>query len=158
MRARNIAAYLTARSGFLSWYCGIFNVYGRRQPEAGTYALVLGIFLKRWRDRQVLEIHGGGDQRRDFIHVKDVAECNIAAVESDEHDVVFNVGSGTNISIKELADLISTNQVVTERRPGDAMQTLADISETCQLLKWRPKIGLLDGIEELKTFMKAEQV
>jgi nucleoside-diphosphate-sugar epimerase len=131
-----------------------FNVYGPRQPETGTYALVLGIFLKRWRDGQALEVHGGGDQRRDFVHVRDVAECNLAAIESDVHDVIFNVGSGTNISIKELADLISPKQIVTDRRPGDAMQTLADISRATELLKWRPITKLIDGIDELKILMK----
>ena len=60
-----------------------FNVYGPRQPENGAYALVLGVFLRQWRDGLPLEIHGDGHQRRDFIHVDDVVECNIAAYESD---------------------------------------------------------------------------
>ena len=60
-----------------------FNVYGPRQPETGAYALVLGIFLRRWLNGQTLEIHGDGSQRRDFIHVSDVAEANIAAFLQD---------------------------------------------------------------------------
>lgn len=131
-----------------------FNVYGPRQPETGAYALVLGIFLKRWRDGQVLEIHGGGDQRRDFVHVRDVAEANIAAFESSQRDTVFNIGSGTNYSIKEIADLISSDQVVTARRAGDAMETLADISRTVELLRWKPKINIIDGLAELKALIK----
>ena len=46
-----------------------FNVYGPRQPQTGAYALVLGIFLNRHAQNKVLEIHGGGTQRRDFVHV-----------------------------------------------------------------------------------------
>jgi nucleoside-diphosphate-sugar epimerase len=88
-----------------------FNVYGPRQPQTGAYALVLGIFLRRWRDGQPLEIHGGGQQRRDFIHVSDVAECNIAAYESPARGITLNVGSASNISVKELADLISPDQI-----------------------------------------------
>ena len=56
-----------------------FNVYGPRQPETGAYALVLGIFLKRRAEGKVLEIHGDGRQRRDFVHVRDVVAANIAA-------------------------------------------------------------------------------
>ncbi len=67
-----------------------FNVYGPRQPETGAYALVLGVFLRRWAEGQPLEIHGDGSQRRDFIHVRDVASANIAAYESWAHGSVFN--------------------------------------------------------------------
>ena len=133
-----------------------FNVYGPRQPETGAYALVLGIFLKAWRDGRPLEIHGSGDQRRDFIHVRDVADCNIAAYECAHHDVVLNVGSGVNVSIKSLADLISNNQAFAPRRPGDAMQTLADVSATNRLLNWQPKISLAEGLAELKDLILRE--
>src|SRR5690242_7745108 len=101
-----------------------FNVYGPRQPETGAYALVLGIFLNRHAQNKVLEIHGGGIQRRDFVHVRDVVAANIAAFErAQEKGVrgeVFNVGSGESLSVKELADMISPNQVCTEARKGDA--------------------------------------
>lgn len=131
-----------------------FNVYGPHQPQTGPYALVLGIFLRAWRDGKILEIHGGGAQRRDFIHVRDVADANIAAFESPLHDTVFNVGSGTNISVKELADLISPDQKVTAVRPGDAKETLADISRTVAGLNWKPSVTLKDGLAELKYLVR----
>lgn len=131
-----------------------FNVYGPHQPQTGPYALVLGIFLKAWRDGKTLEIHGGGAQRRDFVHVRDVADANIAAFENPLHDDVFNVGSGSNISIKELADLISPNQVTGPARPGDAKETLADISRTTASLKWKPSVSLEDGLAELKYLVR----
>ena len=131
-----------------------FNVYGPHQPQTGPYALVLGIFLKAWREERILEVHGGGNQRRDFVHVRDVADANIAAYESPTHDDVFNVGSGGNISIKELADLISPNQVVGPRRAGDSMETLADISHTLATLNWKPGVSLKDGLAELKYLMR----
>ncbi|HUN58475.1 MAG TPA: NAD-dependent epimerase/dehydratase family protein [Candidatus Binataceae bacterium] len=133
-----------------------FNVYGPRQPQTGAYALVLGIFLRRWRDGLPLEIHGRGDQRRDFIHVRDVADCNIAAYESSVRGAAFNVGSGVNISVKELADRISSKQIFGPRRAGDAEVTLADISRTTTALGWRPRISFLDGLEELKKSMQRE--
>src|SRR5438067_4566742 len=106
-----------------------FNVYGPRQPETGAYALVLGIFLRRHADHAVLEIHGDGSQRRDFVHVRDVVDANIAAYESRARGEVFNVGSGESISVKELADMISPDQVHVEGRKGDSAATLADISK-----------------------------
>jgi UDP-glucose 4-epimerase len=126
-----------------------FNVYGPRQPETGAYALVLGIFLKRRADGKVLEIHGNGSQRRDFVHVRDVVAANIAAYESNLRGEVFNVGSGSSLSVKELADLISPNQVHTEARKGDSMATLADISKIKAQLGWSPKISFTEGLKEL---------
>src|SRR4051812_23429423 len=70
-----------------------FNVYGPRQPESGLYALVIGIFLARAKRDLPLIIHGTGMQRRDFIHVRDVADANIAAFESPMSGGIFNVGS-----------------------------------------------------------------
>jgi nucleoside-diphosphate-sugar epimerase len=126
-----------------------FNVYGPRQPETGAYALVLGIFLKRRADGKVLEIHGDGRQRRDFVHVRDVVAANIAAYESTVRGEVFNVGSGTSLSVKELADLISPDQVHTEGRKGDSTATLADISKIRAQLGWAPQIFFMEGLKEL---------
>jgi nucleoside-diphosphate-sugar epimerase len=126
-----------------------FNVYGPRQPETGAYALVLGIFLKRQADGKPLEIHGDGSQRRDFIHVRDVVAANIAALESDVRDEVFNVGSGTSLSVKELADMISPDQIHTEARKNDSEATLADISKIRAALDWSPKISFAEGLKEL---------
>jgi len=126
-----------------------FNVYGPRQPQTGAYALVLGIFLHRAADGNVLEIHGDGSQRRDFVHVRDVVAANIAALESDVRGTVFNVGSGTSLSVKELADMISPDQIHTEGRKGDSLATLADISKIKAALGWTPKVSFVEGLEEL---------
>lgn len=132
-----------------------FNVYGPRQPTTGIYALVLGIFLRQWSNGQSLTIHGDGAQRRDFVHVDDVVRANIAAFESEVHGEAFNVGSGINYSVKELADMISSHQVFEPRRAGDAEATLADISKIKYVLGWEPKVKLPDGVrvmmESLKT-------
>jgi len=131
-----------------------FNVYGPRQPETGAYALVLGIFLRNRANNKVLEIHGDGSQRRDFIHVRDVVAANIAAFESPLRGEVFNVGSGENISVKELADMVSPAQVHVEGRKGDSAATLADISRIRTALGWSPQISFADGLKELKALMK----
>jgi nucleoside-diphosphate-sugar epimerase len=130
-----------------------FNVYGPRQPEVGAYALVLGIFLRRKLEHKTLEIHGTGEQRRDFVHVHDVADANILAGESIRHGEIFNVGSGTNVSIKELADMISADQIMVPRRPGDAEITLAEIGRIRDALGWEPKIAFADGLRQLMDLM-----
>ncbi|PXV95622.1 UDP-glucose 4-epimerase [Lachnotalea glycerini] len=126
-----------------------FNVYGRRQPSEGAYALVLGIFLKNLKEGKPLLIHGKGEQRRDFIHVSDIVEANIAAFKSEAKGMVLNVGSGKNISIQELADLISKDQIYEPRRAGDAEITLADISKTKAILNWVPKVSIEEGIQQM---------
>jgi nucleoside-diphosphate-sugar epimerase len=126
-----------------------FNVYGPRQPEAGAYALVLGVFLRRHAEGKRLEIHGDGSQRRDFIHVRDIVAANLAALASPVHGEVFNVGSGTNISVQELADMISSDQVHTEGRKGDSAATLADISKIKAALGWSPRVSFAEGLKEL---------
>jgi UDP-glucose 4-epimerase len=135
-----------------------FNVYGPRQPETGAYALVLGIFLNRHANNQALEIHGGGQQRRDFVHVRDVVSANILAFEHVRDKGVrgeaFNVGSGENLSVKELADMISPRQVETEGRKGDSVATLADISKIKAALGWSPQVSFAEGLKELKSLIK----
>lgn len=127
-----------------------FNVYGPGQPTEGEYALVIGIFLQRFRDNLPLIIHGSGIQRRDFIHVADVVDATIKAMMSGRSQKVYNVGFGQNISISELASIISHNQKFEKRRDGDAEEILADIEDTVFDLNWKPKINIIDGINQLK--------
>jgi nucleoside-diphosphate-sugar epimerase len=139
-----------------------FNVYGPQQPSTGPYALVLGIFLERELSGQPLLIHGDGLQKRDFIHVRDVVRANRLAMEklwttpSAHH--TLNIGSGTNLSIIDLAKMISSNYQFTDRRKGDAMETLADISETTRALGWKPEIRFEDGFLELKDVYRKKRL
>jgi len=135
--------------GLTSLVLRFFSAYGPRQPETGAYALVLGIFLARRAAGQPLEIHGTGQQRRDFIHVRDIARACIAAYESDARGEIFNVGSGTNVSVQELADMVSPDQRRGPARRDDSMATLADISKIRARLGWSPQISLADGVREL---------
>jgi nucleoside-diphosphate-sugar epimerase len=127
-----------------------FNVYGSGQPTEGPYGLVMGIFAKAFRENRVVEIHGTGEQRRDFIHVEDVAEANVAALETRSDGNTLNIGSGSNVSINELAELFDLKFVRVPRRIGDAEITLADIGQSRSILNWEPKISLPVGIENLK--------
>ena len=125
-----------------------FNVYGPRQPQSGNYALVIGIFLRRMALGLPLIIHGDGAQRRDFVHVRDAAAAILRVFESDRRGEVFNVGSGTNYSVKQIADRISALQIHEARRGGDAEDTLADIARIREL-GWEPKVHFDAGLKEL---------
>ena len=126
-----------------------FNVYGPRQLEEGAYATVVGIFEKQRRDGVPLTITGDGEKRRDFTHVSDIVE-GLIAMSHDEWDCeVFNLGTGRNHSINELADLFKHEKVYIPERPGEAQTTLADISFTQEKLGWTPKVRLEDYVDEV---------
>ena len=129
-----------------------FNVYGERQPLRGQYAPVVGIFLRQRSDQEPLTIVGDGEQRRDLIHVSDVVSANILAATSDVDDSVFgqiyNVGTGKNHSVNEIADLISDNQIHISPRIGEARITLADNSKLCDTFGWKPTVKLEDWISK----------
>ena len=126
-----------------------FNVYGPRLSGEGAYALVMTIFLKQLHAGKPLTIHGEGLQSRDFIHVRDVARANLLAFETPLHGRTYNVGSGTAVTVKELANRISDNQIHEDRRAGDAEITLADISRIKEELGWSPEISFEEGMKEL---------
>jgi UDP-glucose 4-epimerase len=116
-----------------------FNVYGPREPVRGVYAPVVGLFLRQKKLGQSLTIVPDGTQRRDFTHVNDIVSANILAMQVDSHDKygeIFNVGSGTNHSVLELAALISDKTVMIEPRVGEAYITLADNKKLSNTFGW----------------------
>jgi len=131
-----------------------FNAYGERQPTRGQYAPVLGIFLNQYRSNFALTIVGTGEQRRDYVHVSDIVNANILAmtkdIDSQYYGAVFNVGTGTNYSVKEIADMISENQVNIEPRVGEAKETLCNYDKINILLGWSPKIRVDEWINKQK--------
>ena len=127
-----------------------FNVYGERQPLKGSYAPVIGIFERQRSKGRAMTITGDGKQRRDFTHVKDVVEANMLAAESVSEKIlgeVFNVGSGENHSILEIANFIGGKYMLTAPRQGEARETLANIDKIKKLLGWKPQIKLENWIK-----------
>ena len=108
-----------------------FNVFGERSPTRGQYAPVIGIFQRQRDAEEPLTIVGDGTQRRDFIYVGDVARANeLAALMpgvKDHLGQVFNVGSGVNYSVQEIADAISDNQTYIPKRDGEMETTWSNI-------------------------------
>ena len=130
-----------------------FNVYGEGAPSTGQYAPVIGIFLRQKNEGKPLTIVGNGEQSRDFVHVQDVVNANIMAaisnVEDQYYGQIYNIGNGENISILELANMISNNHIHISPRDGEAKTTLASIDKAKQTFGWSPQFKIRQWIEEI---------
>lgn len=128
-----------------------FNVYGPRQLEEGAYSTVIGVFERQYRMGLPLTITGDGEQRRDFTHVDDIVDALINMSQGCWRAYVFNLGTGTNHSINELASYFKNSagtQYLPARR-GEARETKADISLTQTLLGWSATRSLKEYVEQL---------
>lgn len=128
-----------------------FNVYGAREPIRGPYALVVGKFLNQFKSGESLTIVPDGTQRRDFTHIDDVVNANMLAmtVDHDRYGEVFNIGSGVNYSVLELAAMISNDTVMIDPRVGEAYITLADNTKAKNVLGWVPTKNIEDYIQSV---------
>lgn len=128
-----------------------FNVYGKMMDPDGAYALVVGKFIKMRKEGVPLTITGDGEQTRDFTHVTDIIDALIRASESMSvgRGEVFNCGAGRNITVNELARMIGGP---TEYIPAriEPRHTLSDTSLIEEVLGWKPRVTIEEGIAELK--------
>ena len=132
------------------------NVYGPGMPKDTPYAGVAAIFLSALRRGEAPTVFEDGGQRRDFVHVRDIAEATILASEQHRAGVrAFNVGSGTPRTVGEMAQALSRaldgpKPVVNGRfRLGDVRHITADSSRLKAELGWRPNVAFEDGMREL---------
>ena len=129
-----------------------FNVFGERSPTRGQYAPVIGIFERQRDAGEPLTIVGDGTQRRDFIYVGDVARANYLAAlmpgVRDHLGGVFNVGSGVNYSVQEIADAISDNQTYIPKREGEMETTWSNIEKVNKVIGWKPQVDVLEWIKK----------
>jgi len=127
-----------------------FNVYGERQPLAGSYAPVVGLFFRQKAKGEDMTVVGDGLQTRDYCHVTDIVEALFLASQSDNKDIIgelFNLGTGRNYSVMDIVRMTGGGHVHIPERPGEARETLADNSKAKSLLGWSPKVKLEDWIE-----------
>lgn len=143
-----------------------FNVYGTRQALSNPYTGVLAIFASRYLNDKSPLVFEDGYQQRDFVHVKDVARaCRLAMEVPEAAGEVFNVGSGNNYTIKEIAEKLADclrkpnlpPQITGKYRVGDIRHCFADISKAGRILGFRPEVDFRDGLNELAEWLK-EQV
>jgi len=127
-----------------------FNVYGPRQPLKGQYAPVIGLFLRQKNAGEPMTIVGDGEQRRDFTYVGDVAMANYLAATSESSECLgqlFNIGTGTNYSVLELAQMIGGGYVHIDDRPAEARISLANNNKAKNVLGWNPTAVLSDWLK-----------
>lgn len=128
-----------------------FNVFGENMPLFGAYTAAIRNFFEQKKQGTSLTVFGGA-QTRDFTYVGDVVRANILAAETPikMHGEVFNIGSGKNHSIKEIAETISDDVTFLPQRTGEPMDTLADNDKAKYMLGWSPTVDVLEWLETSK--------
>ena len=142
-----------------------FNVYGARQALSNPYTGVLAIFASRLLNNKPPLIFEDGFQRRDFVHVHDVAQaCRLAMEVDAANGEVFNVGSGKNYTIREIAEKFAQvlgkeeieAEITAKYRAGDIRHCFSDISKARRALGYEPRVELDEGLTELVGWLEGQ--
>jgi dTDP-L-rhamnose 4-epimerase len=142
-----------------------FNVYGTRQALSNPYTGVCAIFSARLLNDQSPVIFEDGEQTRDFVHVSDIVQANLLALESNRADYnAINVGTGVPTSVRTVARLLAAGlkkniepTIVAKYREGDIRHCVADISRARALLGYAPRVSLEQGIPELLKWVSEQK-
>jgi UDP-glucose 4-epimerase len=135
------------------------NVYGPRQDPAGE-AGVITIFSARALDGAAPVIYGDGTQTRDYVYVGDVVRSFLAAADSSRPGT-WNIGSGTEVSVLELVDIIAgvaghpVKPEFVSARPGELRRSAVAIDRAARDLGWRPATALADGVRTVYRWIEA---
>lgn len=143
------------------------NVYGPRQTPDGE-AGVIAIFTKRLLTNLPLVVYGDGSQTRDYVYVDDVAEAFVVAATRDLpppgvlESRAFNIGTGTQTSVLEVARMLATAAGVdptieyVSARPGELQRSMLDVHKAERVLGWKSKVSLKTGLARTLAWLKAE--
>jgi UDP-glucose 4-epimerase len=142
-----------------------FNVYGDRMDIHGRYTEVLIRWMERLEAGQPPIIFGDGQQTMDFIHVRDVARANILGAKADVSDEVFNIASGTETSLAQLARSLTSvmtrnglsPEFAPERSINPVPRRLASTAKTERLLGFQASVPLEDGLRDLVEWWRVER-
>lgn len=138
-----------------------FNVYGPHQ-RFDAYGNVIPIFAKRLLERAPLQIFGDGEQTRDFVNVRDVAQANLLGGKAQGITGVYNIGSGHAVTIRQLVVLLQQAAGMTGTvemappRAGDIRDSRAEIAAARRALGFAPGVPLADGLQEYIAWMKTD--
>ncbi len=144
----------------------LFNVFGPGQALSNPYTGVLAIFASRLINGERPMVFEDGEQRRDFVHVEDVADAFVAALERPEaNGGAFNIGSGRNYTISEVAERLArsmgradtTPEILGRARVGDIRHCFADITLAGEMLGYRPRRRLEDSLDELTSWVRTQR-
>lgn len=125
-----------------------FNVFGKRMTNKGAYKSVISVFREQYENNLPLTITNDGNQRRDFVNVFDVVQANYLACIKDTGDFdVFNIGSGKNISVNEIAAYFPCEKTYIGKRI-EPFETLCDSTKAMKTLDWKPTITVDNWLKE----------
>jgi len=135
----------------------LFNAYGSRQALSNPYTGVAAIFISRLLNDQPPLVFEDGEQRRDFVHVQDVAEAFAVVLDSDQRVWdAFNVGSGKPITVTEMARVLArllhkniAPQIMNKYRIGDIRHCFADVTKIGRVFGFEPRRSFEAGMAEL---------
>ncbi|HWK68775.1 MAG TPA: SDR family NAD(P)-dependent oxidoreductase [Rhizobiaceae bacterium] len=142
-----------------------FNVYGPRMDVHGVYTEVLIRWMERIAAGEPPIIHGDGTQTMDFVHVHDIARANLLAAKSHVSDEVFNVASGSETSLRDLADRLIRimgakglePQHAQARKVNSVTRRLADTQKAKEMLGFEAKVDLDQGLRDLVMWWQQER-
>jgi UDP-glucose 4-epimerase len=141
-----------------------FNVYGPRMDIYGLYTEVLIRWMERIEAGQPPLILGDGLQTMDFVYTEDIARANLLAAAGDVAGEVFNIGSGTETSLRELAAMllqVMGSDLEPEFGPARSVngvtRRLADVSAAAERLGWKAEVGLEEGLTRLVSWWRGQQ-
>ena len=133
-----------------------FNVYGERQSATSDYSGVISIFEKKFKNDELPNIYGDGEQYRDFVYVKDIAKANIKAMNTPNvSGEVFCVGTSKKVSINNLVSVLNNKYSKNvkanylEARNGDIKESICDNKKIRQFLEFESFISFEEGILKL---------
>jgi dTDP-L-rhamnose 4-epimerase len=142
-----------------------FNVYGPHQALSNPYTGVLAIFASRYLNDRAPVIFEDGEQRRDFVHVQDIAQaCRLALESTRGNGMAFNIGSGRSYSVREVAAEMAQvlgcseleAEITGEYRVGDIRHCFADISAARAVLGYEPTIELDEGLRQMTQWLSTQ--
>lgn len=123
-----------------------FNVYGPKSRTTGAYGAVFGVFLAQKLAKKPLTVVGDGQQTRDFIHVYDLVDAIILIAKKAKINQIFNLASGKETTVNNIAKIIGGKVVNIPKRPGEPDRSLGSIAKIKKELKWKPKISINKGV------------
>ena len=142
-----------------------FNVYGPHQALSNPYSGALAVFASRLINHRPPMIFEDGEQRRDFVHVHDVARACRLALEAPKADgLAINIGSGRSSTVVEVARALSQvlgremyePEITGEYRVGDIRHCFADLTRAREVLGFEPRVSLRDGLREMTKWLSTQ--
>jgi dTDP-L-rhamnose 4-epimerase len=157
---------LTAQYGMVGTALRLWNIYGPGQALSNPYTGVLAIFASRIANGQAPMVFEDGQQRRDFVHISDVARAFLLALEKPEaNGEVFNIGSGEDRTVEDVARLQAASMgrpdiepsITQQARAGDIRHNIPDLSKAQEMLGYEAQQDFGQGLEELAEWVGRQE-